>query len=47
MKFDEFMLKVLELVAEATVEEDEDGQLVINTGLTLTTDNEVIPMEEE
>jgi hypothetical protein len=32
--FDELMSKVLTFLPEATLEEDEDGQIYINTNLT-------------
>lgn len=45
--FDSFMQRMLNSFPEATVEQDNEGQLVIYTGLKLTEDDEVTPFEAE
>ena len=47
MTFDEFMDKMLTAFPDATVGTDNDGQLVIYTGLRGTAFDEVVPFEAE
>lgn len=43
----DLMHKALELFPDAIIEEDQDGQIVINTGLTIDENFRLVPMEEE
>ena len=47
MKFDEIMRKVLTMFPDAELGEDNDGQLVIYTGLIGNSEDDWIPIEEK
>jgi hypothetical protein len=46
MNFDEMLSKVLEIFPDAEAHEGFDGEIVIATGMTATTDGTVIPLED-
>ena len=46
MTFDDFMFNVLDFWPEATVEQDNEGQLIVYTNLKLE-DGKVVPFEDE
>ena len=46
MKFDDIMREVLNIFPDAELGEDNDGQLVIYTGLISNSEDDWIPMED-